>query len=1147
MGFPLNEAQRKAAQYLQGPLLINAGAGTGKTRTITERFANAIVPGAVAGWEPTTVERLLAITFTDKAAGELAERARRTLRAHGEHEQARRVDAAWLSTIHGFCSRLLRRHALEAGLDPNFGVADSVVSGALRERAFEIAAARAMTTEAGMQLFNGWEFSGVYDAVRGVAARLRALDIPVTELIIDEPPDVSALLREALDLFGSTKESLCSCKDTKTTVRHRERCGEVVEQIEQLAVAGIPGPELAAELWRLLAGYGKSGRLAADAQETMTAFAERRAALTAVAADVLAYPLAREFVRITDCYLGEYAREKQARSLLDFDDLQAEAVRLARDHPRIRERYRAQFLAVMVDEFQDTDELQLRLIREFAGDRLCTVGDELQSIFRFRGADIDVYRAHVDEMTEQDALRVDLVTNYRSHPSIIEFVNGLFGHEELFGPGLIPLAHGRDEPVPPLVDAREPRIEVVLVDKGGQADGAARSVEADAIGRRFAELRDEQKIPASDMVVLLRSYRHASSYAAALENRGFTTAVVGGSRFFGLAEVEMIRAFLRVLANPHDDEALLALLVSPMSAVNDDTLLRLRSGAQRGRASSNLWGALCDAPPEVRPGQVDALGQIRAALETSRARVGNEPLSRIMLRALEMTDTDLELFARADGAAAYANVLKLARMADAFETEAGAGPAAFAAYLDMKERLGEHETPATVADEQTPAVRLMSIHASKGLEFPVVAVVELGASLQSDSRFAMVFRTPDGPGLALRLPHSWAPNDSEATRTSAFVRTVELEKNSEREEAKRLFYVAATRAQDVLVLSGSASLGKPADQDNPLGWLRRACGETFAISVTEGRSIRELPWGGVAAVGLYGAAVDPESSALADGSALNPAQPSPEAPSTPSEPIGVLPEPQYRVAAPQRLSYSAIGLYQDCPMRYWAERVVGITATAQEEPGGALSFGTAVHAALQLAGTSLEHPAEDRMAAIARLHRLDKPLTRRLHDAVATVVDSDIAAEIRRFACVRPEWSFTVGVPTASLSAFLLIGAIDLYGRDGDRALVLDYKSGRSGTVSELEERYRTQASCYAYVALRDGAQTVEVVFARPEAVGPEGIERVRYEFDASMRERIEQDLLGVWRLMGENRFEPLACWIEHLCGSCPIAEGVCTLKRPRR
>ena len=112
---------------------------------------------------------------------------------------------------------------------------------------------------------------------------------------------------------------------------------------------------------------------------------------------------------------------------------------------------------------------------------------------------------------------------------------------------------------------------------------------------------------------------------------------------------------------------------------------------------------------------------------------------------------------------------------------------------------------------------------------------------------------------------------------------------------------------------------------------------------------------------------------------------------------------------------------------------------------------------------------------------------------------------------------------------------------------MLDYKSGRSGTVSELEERYRTQASCYAYVALRDGAQIVEVVFARPEAVGPQGIERVRYEFDASMREGIEQDLLGVWRLMGENRFEPLDRWNEHLCGSCPIADGVCPLKRPRR
>jgi hypothetical protein len=203
MTFPLNEGQERAAGTLEGPVLISAGAGTGKTRVLTERFVRAVVPDGADGWTPAAVDELLTITFTEKAAGELVERIRSSLRSAGLTREARQLDGAWISTIHGFCARILRRHALEAGLDPGFVVADETEAREMREEAFE-EAARSLhsSSNAVRELFALYGFQPVWDAVARIARMLDTYGLTAADIALEPAPDIDGLLAEALEFFG---------------------------------------------------------------------------------------------------------------------------------------------------------------------------------------------------------------------------------------------------------------------------------------------------------------------------------------------------------------------------------------------------------------------------------------------------------------------------------------------------------------------------------------------------------------------------------------------------------------------------------------------------------------------------------------------------------------------------------------------------------------------------------------------------------------------------------------------------------------------------------------------------------------------------------------------------------------------------------
>lgn len=1123
--FRLNRGQQEAATSLGGPVLVTAGAGSGKTRVLTERCANAVVPGRLAGWQPVGVENLLAITFTEKAAGELAERVRATLRLAGCAEAARRIDAAWISTIHGMCSRILRSSALEAGLDPSFRLLDSVESATLQERAFEEAAIDELDRgAAAARLFALYKYQDLAEAVVAIHRDAAARGMLVADLPRERVEDPAALLAEVGVFYSNAVDRLQCCGVQEASVDdHLRLCRSLAQELSTLR-DGTADFDAMRRLWQVLVD-SRMPRTSKGIKEIKAEIGNSRSEFIARAVGLMTAELAEGFAVLADAYGRKFANLKRTLGALDFDDLQSETMSLLKTHPRLASDLQERFRVVMVDEFQDTDIQQLSIVRLLAGGDLCTVGDELQSIYGFRGADVTVYREHNAAMRQASARAVSLDENYRSHPDVLGLVNDVFGAAEVFAGRLVKLIARRDEPVPAAVSEDVARVQL-LVARGGDTADDCRQAVADRIAERVAVLHDGQGVSLSDIVVLLRTYRHAEVYAEALRERGIEAMVVGGSRFLDQPEVSVLQSLCRVMANRLDEEALGVVLASPLCGLSDDGLMSLRKAVEQG-AARTLWDAL--RITQLSPADRLRFGPLEDALNEVETLVGVRPLGELIVRVFERTGWDLRCLGDGvTGSQTYATVLKFARMATAFTKDGGGGPAAFSTYLDEKRRFSQPEPPAVVAGGGVDAVRLMSIHSSKGLEFPVVIVPELDSGPPADSGVARWDLRKD-PRVGLQLPTEWHRKDAALRRSAWFDEIADRLKQEKQEEYLRLYYVAFTRAREVLILAGREPRGEA------LNMMHVVCGAVCSATddgrgaTTKGTpvAVDEIEVGGIGTVSAETDSCtrqsEPSDEDLRQWRELlrTSAAPSP---------------PTY--FAPKRLSYSALREYAACPKRYYAQRTLGIVDLDRSDSaaGSAADFGSAVHAALQ---GGVAPSDEDRLAALGRYHRLGAPEMRRLVSALKNYHRSDVAEQVSRAANVGYEVAFAIQVVGRGETGFVLDGSMDLYARDGARSKIIDCKTGTSGTADELIERYKLQARCYALAALAGGAEIVDVLFVRPEVLEGDGsLQRVLYEFSADDRSDIEEELLGMYRGISEGNYEPAPLEGSATCRGCPVSEG---------
>jgi ATP-dependent helicase/nuclease subunit A len=905
----LTSEQIPCVSHVNGPLVVSAGAGSGKTLMLTRRIAYALLHPEQSG--VTSIDQILTITFTRRAANEIKSRIRQTLLSQGMIEQALKVDASWISTIHGACSRILHENALELGIDPGFRVLDdsqaddlllASINDALARAGIERPAARPSEDEASgkpdaslaseqyAELFREYEVQAKGSSVvemletilsdaanirdglsaiewgpdplpaRTIAsdllARVRMLGDAVQESVRNAAKGkVSAFATKAMAVLYGASANASSATDGNGSARADDLGGGALIDLEKLAASdGATYDQLAQTIARYNFKFGVAPAALRQANDEMR-LELSRACLECLAGITLRprqelLALAKETLRI-------YAGKKRELRMLDQDDLLALTLDALENNERVREAYENRFALVMVDEFQDTSALQIEIIDKLCGSarrHLCTVGDAEQSIYRFRGADVATYQLHKQQTAAMpDALSQRLTRNFRSHPAIISFVNRVFSQKRVFGSSseFIELDTPPNRPSN-LPGSPEAAVDVVTVTSSGKSRSGNRPVvAAHEICRRFLSLH-EKGSSWGTMVILLGKMSNAETYADELRSHGIPCVITAGSVFADAPESQTVCALASTIANPLDDANLLEVLTSDLFGLSPDELLWLATDSQ-GR-QRHFWDGLCasaDADASIDDGAAGSSPRIRLArcVLTSAVRdAAGLPPSEVLSNAVVSSGWYDRLVGQGpQGTSVAANVLKAIRMAAELEKDARrpASIASVAARMRADFDHGMKEAPGAINAAGEDAVKIMTIHASKGLEYPIVALADFCdewtprsplVSLLSSSRFMLTLR----PSLSVRKDEGkyeavkkyaseydklyqkakaeeWfeptcedaaieegAPDRAESAQgfERALLNKAKLE---ELAESRRKFYVGATRAQEklIVVLEGS--------------------------------------------------------------------------------------------------------------------------------------------------------------------------------------------------------------------------------------------------------------------------------------------------------------------------------------------------------
>ena len=1102
---PPTPEQRAAIERRDRDVFCEAGAGTGKTRVLVGRYCDALVGGEAE------IDQILAFTFTERAATELKQRIRRELaeraadagdpsRARELRTMARETERAWVTTIHGFCARILRTHPVAAGIDPLFRVLDESEATRLRD-------------QAAREAINGLVAEGDEEVAR-VAASYQAWRLAQIALLAHTRLRAQGVLRPRL-------------------------------------------PDI-----------GEPLRSGAD-QEPLTP-REREAARAAISAAG----------RVLERMDARYEELKSRRSGLDFADLELRAVATLAESDAVADLWRGRFRHVMVDEFQDTNAVQLRLVESLRGveTRLFTVGDENQSIYRFRGAELEVFRSQRAAASADPHVDVlPLRGNFRSRQPVIAAAN-LIGEALLEGFGALVAARedsapGTPAPVELLLTLNEGRgakhrkwsDHSDPLDLPPSASSAHTVAQARFLAERLAELVRDEGVAAGDIVVLLRAFTHVDAYEEALRRYGLEPYVVGGRGYWSQQQVEDLLRLLGAVANPLDDEMLFGALACPAVRVSPDAMWLLRAAAGPG---VHVWPALEHgfggpkdgmepAHPEhleeIARDDADRLRRFTAILTPLRAASPLLPLDSLVERTMDDFGYDLALLARSQPDGRMANVRKLMRLAAEFERNEGRDLRGFLVQAAEATKRDEREGQAPVQPEDHDGVRIMTVHGAKGLEFPVVAVPELDRQLDAAHSWADIRIGSPADGTGQRFGFRVVYPTSAAVRCWELTELDAEEKEAEAEESCRLVYVAATRARDRLILSGAY---KPSDLDPP---TEAKTNDTALRRVLP--KLREQGWSGADEDSERPFPLRIRTSEPSDGRAAALAPPR-----MPDRSRSALDDPGHPplIATGRRpvpvghLSYSALDAYKRCGYRFYVERVLGVSPGApgrasapaaaglETEPAderaadelpaagaGARALGNAVHAALEWsARNSWGRPSGEQLASLLRFEGVaqDAAAARRARRLVDGWLDSPLRAELRDVE-VGAEVPFVL-----PLGGTVLRGKMDLVALGAPIPTVVDFKTDRVGTggVEELGERYASQRAVYALAVAAGGpVRTVHLFLESPE-------QPVIEEFDEAALTFARARLEGLLEQIRAGAFEPAAEPYEDLCAGCPAAPRLC-------
>lgn len=867
---PAATPEQSAALAVRGAsVALRSGAGCGKTTVLTQRYLAEI--------EGSRLDALVAVTFTDKAAAELRERIRKRCRERALSEPRsgrwrtilRELEASRVSTFHRFCREIIDRFPIEAGVPPGSEVLLEQLAPTLRDEALAAAirgwladpdddfeslavefgiddvreAIRALLSSRSSARLAHWAATSADDLLahwqalwesKGRGAILDELR-PIVERtlgLLRRPdftdPKARGVVGPLLDDLPRVLEPV---GDDPTVLLARIR---EVARVQGTTVKHWPSPECYAEVKAAFERLRKEAERVGALLDVDPTLSRRAAAQGA------------QFARLTHRALEEFARRKKQSEWLDFDDLisRARDLLIERD-PDLAATLVDEVGLLLVDEFQDTDEIQVEILRAMGGPsattgRLFLVGDSKQAIYGFRGARPRIFDDVRATFPPQGHL--DLSTNFRSVPAVLDFVNALFAGSELDPDSSSPLLAGvavepRARPLPP---DHPPAVEFFwdAADDAESGEGQPRPRAEDRRreeARRLARLLAERltrgwpiwDVPErrwrdaarGDVAFLFRTLGDVSPYEQALAEAGLDFHTTGGSAFFAQQEVLDVVNLLATIEDPLDPLALAAVLRSPFFRLSDDALYWLATWRPDDRPTTldrNLDRVDQVAPltrAERRRAQLarEQLGRWRGLKDTV-------PIPTLLDRALDESGYEAALLAQPRGARRRANLRKLVRLARDYD-RAGFAMADFAARLRRDFRRLTREDEAATTTEGVDAIRLLTIHSAKGLEFPIVVLPDLDRK-PPPSRERFQIDPELGPLVRPSVdPEDESPSGGEDGQDLGSVLHKVLGGRAERAEAVRLFYVATTRARNHLILSSAGTPASLATSANPAAKL----------------------------------------------------------------------------------------------------------------------------------------------------------------------------------------------------------------------------------------------------------------------------------------------------------------------------------------
>ncbi len=1021
-------AQLEAIEYRRVDACVVAGPGAGKTTVLVERYLRLIE----SGLEPS---QILAITFTEKAAANM--KAKLAKKFEHNAERRRELESGWVSTIHGFCMRLLRENAIAAGLDPRFRILSPRESDTLQWECLQHALDEMTLNnrEATLALIEALQTPALSNDLKDVYDGIRSAGMTIDD-VRRKPNPMPA--RSSL-----TRENLA--RELRRLVQSWPKGTFNQNEEKDRLLAWQEGEPLNLNITKVPAA----------AKDVMKAFRADLDTMLRCEVDHRAEPFRAMIFNVLARFDDEYRDRKNELSRVDFNDVERHAIALLKNNPEVRTKVHNQFRQIMLDEFQDVNGQQAELIRLLrASDVFFAVGDVNQSIYGFRHARPEIFREDHRDVQSRNGQSVDLLHNFRSRTAILECVRAVLDGADGIDPRDL-IAGSK------FARKEEPSIELQEFRDDADDKDAACDREARWIAHRIGTLAGTLQIGAPgetrgaefrDFAVLCRNGDSMPPILAALDRAGIPY-VCGRRQSFLLSRMGVdITALLSVIENPRDAISLATVLRSSFVAVSDEALLRLRLLAKSLTGGLNIfaWQTQESASHGIPPADAAKLTHFTGNLARWREDQAIVPLDVLLSRAL--SDCGVNWAPGTTLGSEIEQFLELARTTGS--------------QMDLHAFLHELESQAKAADmeseladeDQGNVVRVMTAHAAKGLEFPVVIVAAMDKGARAESN-PVTFTPEHGIGVKWRNPE--AKDAKDGTKDSWAEANSEVAKTRETHEENRLLYVAMTRAAEHLILSWSRGKSRPSN------WAKRIV-EHFELGQVQPSPETKSDQRDGFGISVLITATDPPefTGAHRDRTA---------------DDVRIVSAPVIEDQHETTVPVTSLAVFGTCPRKYYIQRSLGwntgrfrrfdpddiVADENQSEEDDtdlpASRIGTAVHEIL--AGLTPQDNAPE-------AHRL-----------AGVFFDSDLGRRANASPQVAREWSFI-----ADIDDTILRGTIDLWFEEGGELHIVDYKTDdvEAAAAPARALDYAPQLALYAIALERARGvrpKTAHVHFLRPGVI----------------------------------------------------------------